>query len=118
MAGQMVHFEIWAVTPPRRRSSGRALRLAVPGVSRCAQRVPHDAVLRDDRRGAIYGADGDKRGTRTYFDVDDINAGAGVNDLGGDAGEAPPVPAGLVRGRQDVQGNEFGLRQIDPDASM
>ena len=44
--------------------------------------------------GAIYGADGDKRGTRTYFGVDDINAEAArVAELGGEAGEATPVPS-------------------------
>jgi predicted enzyme related to lactoylglutathione lyase len=44
--------------------------------------------------GAIYGADGDKRGTRTYFDVDDISAGAArVAELGGEVGEAMPVPS-------------------------
>ena len=44
--------------------------------------------------GAIYGADGDKRGARVYFDVDDINTGvARVNELGGEAGEPMPVPA-------------------------
>ena len=44
--------------------------------------------------GAIYGADGAARGTRTYFDVDDVNAGAArVKELGGEAGEATPVPS-------------------------
>ena len=43
--------------------------------------------------GAIYGADGDSRGARVYFDVDDINSGAArVNELGGEAGEPMPVP--------------------------
>ena len=53
--------------------------------------------------GAIYGEEGSDRGTRTYFDVDDINAGAArVAELGGEAGEAMPVPSdGLVR---DLQG--------------
>jgi len=70
--------------------------------------------------GALYGANGATRGTRTYFDVDDINAGsARVKELGGEAGEATPVPSmGWFAVCKDVDGNEFGLWQTDPNASM
>jgi predicted enzyme related to lactoylglutathione lyase len=38
-----------------------------------------------------------KRGTRAFFDVDDINAGAArVKDLGGEADEPAAVP-GMAR---------------------
>jgi catechol 2,3-dioxygenase-like lactoylglutathione lyase family enzyme len=54
----------------------------------------HMARFSETQGGAIMGADGDKRGPRVYFDVDDINAGrARVGELGGDGGEAYPVRA-------------------------
>jgi predicted enzyme related to lactoylglutathione lyase len=68
--------------------------------------------------GAIYGADGDERGARVYFDVDDIDASrARVSELGGQGGDALPVPTmGWFAICQDPEGNEFGLWQTDPDA--
>jgi predicted enzyme related to lactoylglutathione lyase len=68
--------------------------------------------------GAIYGADGDARGTRVYFDVDDINAGsAQVRDLGGEAGDAMAVPTmGWFALCKDTEGNDFGLWQTDASA--
>jgi uncharacterized protein len=63
-------------------------------------------------------AEGGKRGPRVYFDVDDINAAAArVNELGGKAGEALPVPSmGWFAVCGDSEGNEFGLWQNDPNA--
>ena len=63
---------------------------------------------------------GRERGTRVYFDVDDIEAGAAkVKELGGEAGDALPVPSmGWFAVCKDVEGNEFGLWQTDPAASM
>ena len=77
------------------------------------------ARFSENQGGAIYGADGDKRGTRPYFDVDDINAGiARVKELGGQAGDAMPVPSmGWFSTCTDVEGNDFGLWQTDPNAS-
>ena len=99
------------------RVLGRALRLEVRGVSRLADRVPHDAVLGHAGR-RDHGADGDKRGPRVYFDVDDINAAdARVGELGGTSGEALPVPSmGWFAVCKDSEGNEFGLWQNDPNA--
>jgi predicted enzyme related to lactoylglutathione lyase len=59
-----------------------------------------------------------KRGTRAYFDVDDINTGAArVKELGGEADEPMPVPSmGWFVTCKDTQGNEFGLWQNDPSA--
>jgi predicted enzyme related to lactoylglutathione lyase len=70
--------------------------------------------------GAIYAPDGETQGMRVYFDVDDLNAGiARVRQLGGDAGDAMPVPGmGWFAYCTDVGGNQFGLWQNDPSASM
>ena len=44
---------------------------------------------------------------------------AKVGDLGGEAGDPMPVPSmGWFAVCKDVEGNEFGLWQTDPDASM
>jgi predicted enzyme related to lactoylglutathione lyase len=66
----------------------------------------------------VFPADGDARGLRVYFDVDDINAGiAKVNELGGEAGEAQPVPGmGWFAMSKDTEGNRFGLWQNDTSA--
>jgi predicted enzyme related to lactoylglutathione lyase len=73
----------------------------------------------DTTGGAIYKPDGATQGLRVYFDVDDINASASrVGELGGDAGEAMPVPGmGWFAICKDTVGNEFGLWQHDPSAS-
>ena len=106
MAGQMVHYEIPAGDPAKAQEFWGSL------FGWQFQEFP----------GAPggYGADGDKRGTRTYFGVDDINAeSARVAELGGEAGEATPVPSmGWFAICKDPEGNEFGLWQTDPDASM
>ena len=67
---------------------------------------------------AITNMEPGKRGMRPYFDVDDINAGsARVRELGGEAGEAMPVPAmGWFSTCTDPHGNEFGLWQNDESA--
>ena len=64
--------------------------------------------------------DGSSKGPRVYFDVDDINAGAArVKELGGEASDAMPVPGmGWFATCKDSQGNDFGLWQTDPSASM
>jgi|SRR5579864_114539 len=60
-----------------------------------------------------------KRGTRPYFSVDDINAGATrVNELGGKAADPRPVPnMGWFVTCTDPHGNEFGLWQTDSSAA-
>ena len=59
-----------------------------------------------------------KRGLRSYFAVDDINASAArVKDLGGTAGEPAPVPGmGWFSVCADPEGNGFGLWQVDSSA--
>jgi predicted enzyme related to lactoylglutathione lyase len=74
----------------------------------------------DNSGGAITNMEGGKRGTRTYFDVDDIKAGAAkVKELGGEADQPMPVPnMGWFVTCRDPHGNDFGLWQTDPSASM
>ena len=120
MAGQMVHYEIPAGDTAKAREFWGSLFgwefQEFPG----SPTEYHMTRFSETTGGAIYGADGDKRGTRTYFDVDDINAGsARVSELGGEGGDAMPVPGmGWFAICKDTEGNEFGLWQTDPDASM
>jgi predicted enzyme related to lactoylglutathione lyase len=75
----------------------------------------------DDTSGAaLTGMEPGMKGTRTYFSVDDINAGAArVRELGGDSRDPTPVPGmGWFVTCTDPEGSEFGLWQTDPDASM
>ena len=78
----------------------------------------HMARITDQAGVAITNMEPGKRGTRVYFDVDDINAGAArVKELGGEAGDPAPVPnMGWFSVCSDVEGNEFGLWQNDPSA--
>jgi predicted enzyme related to lactoylglutathione lyase len=80
----------------------------------------HMTQFSENQGGAILGADGDKRGPRVYFDVDDIKAGtARVKELGGESSDPMPVPSmGWFATCTDVEGNGFGLWQTDPNASM
>lgn len=118
MAGQMVHFEIPTGDAEKAKSFWGGLFgwefQEFPG----APGGYHMTRLSENTGGAIYGAEGGKRGTRTYFDVDDINAGAArVTELGGEAGEATPVPSmGWFAICTDPEGNEFGLWQVDENA--
>jgi uncharacterized protein len=119
MAGQFVHFEIPAGDTGKAREFWGSLFgwefKEFPGPMEY-----HMAQISETSGSAIYAADGDKRGTRAYFDVDDINAGrARVGELGGEAGDAMPVPSmGWFAICTDTEGNEFGLWQSDPNASM
>ena len=118
MAGQMMHLEIPAGDTAKAREFWGSLFgwefQEFPG----SPTEYHTTQFSETTGGAIYGADGDKRGTRVYFDVDDINAGAArVRELGGEGGEAMPVPSmGWFAICKDTEGNEFGLWQTDPEA--
>jgi predicted enzyme related to lactoylglutathione lyase len=80
----------------------------------------HMAQLSDQSGVAITNMEPEKRGTRSYFDVDDINVGAArVKELGGEADQPMPVPSmGWFSTCKDPHGNEFGLWQTDPSAEM
>ena len=119
MAGQMVHVEIPAGDTAKAREFWGSLFgwqfEEYPG--------PFEYYMTrfsETTGGAIQGADGDERGMRVYFDVDDIKVGtARVNELGGKADEAMPVPSmGWFALCTDTEGNDFGLWQTDPNAPM
>ena len=118
MAGQMVHYEIPAGDAEKAKAFWGGLFgwdfQEFPG----APGGYHMTRFSENTGGAIYGAEGGKRGARTYFDVDDINAGRSrVGELGGEAGEATPVPnMGWFAICTDPEGNEFGLWQTDDSA--
>lgn len=120
MAGEMVHLEIPAGDTARARAFWSGLFgwefQAMDG----SPMEYHVTRFSEASGGAVYEAEGAKRGTRTYFDVDDIGAGtARVRELGGEASEAMPVPSmGWFATCTDTEGNEFGLWQTDPGASM
>jgi predicted enzyme related to lactoylglutathione lyase len=120
MAGQMVHFEIPAGDTGKAREFWGGLFgwqfEQFPG----SPSEYHMARFSETTGGAIYEEAGEKRGTRTYFDVDDIKSGVSrVRELGGEAGDPMPVPSmGWFAVCTDTEGNEFGLWQTDPSASM
>jgi predicted enzyme related to lactoylglutathione lyase len=118
MAGKPVHIEFAAGNTGRAREFWSGLFgwqwESVPG----PVEYHMTAIVPDETGGAVYSAEGDKRGLRVYFDVDDVNAGAAkVRELGGEAGKGMPVPGmGWFAYCTDTEGNEFGLWQNDPEA--
>jgi uncharacterized protein len=118
MPGQMVHIEF----PADDTESARAFWGGLfgwqfdsyPG----SPSEYHMTRINDQSGAAISNSTPGKRGARTYFDVDDINAGtARVNELGGKADDPMPVPSmGWFATCTDPHGNEFGLWQTDPSA--
>jgi uncharacterized protein len=119
MPGQMVHVEIPAGDTSKARDFWGGLFGWQFQAMEGSPTEYHMTQLSDNTGGAIYAPDpANKRGTRVYFDVDDINAGsARVSELGGEAGEALPVPGmGWFSICKDTEGNEFGLWQNDESA--
>src|SRR5262249_45993072 len=117
MAGQIVHIEI----PPDDTAASQAFWGSLFGWQFHAYPGPFDdhmPGIGDPQGAAVPNREAGKRGPRPYFDVDDINAGAGrVRELGGEAGEPMPVPSmGWFATCTDPHGNEFGLWQTDPNA--
>ncbi len=119
MPGEIVHIEIPADDTGQGREFWGSLFgwqfQAFPGPSEY-----HIARISERSGAAITNMEAGKRGTRPYFDVDDVNAGAArVRELGGEADEPMPVPnMGWFVTCRDPQGNEFGLWQTDPSAQM
>jgi uncharacterized protein len=117
MSGQIVHIEIPADDTAKGRECWGSLFgwqfEAAPG-------APDYYMTRlgDQQGAAVTSMEPGKRGTRAYFDVDDINTGAAkVKELGGDADDPQPVPGmGWFSTCRDPNGNEFGLWQNDPSA--
>ena len=117
MPGQVVHLEI----PADDTAKAREFWGGLFGWQWQEMEGPfeyHMTQISDQTGGAITNMEPGKRGTRVYFDVDDINAGAArVKELGGAADEPSPVPGrGWFVTCRDAEGNEFGLWQIDPSA--
>ena len=75
MAGEMVHLEIPAGDTAKAREFWGSLFGWQFEEFAGSPTEYHMTRLSETSGGAIYSADGDKRGTRVYFDVDDINAG-------------------------------------------
>ena len=117
MAGQIVHIEIPADDTEASRAFWGGMFgwefNSFPGPSEY-----HMMRLAENQGGAITNMEPGKRGTRPYFDVDDIKAGAAkVTELGGTAGEPMPVPGmGWFATCTDPHGNDFGLWQNDEQA--
>jgi predicted enzyme related to lactoylglutathione lyase len=117
MPTQIVHIEIPADDTAQSREFWGALFgwefEAYPGPSEY-----HMTRISDQTGGAITNMEPGKQGTRLYFDVDDINAGAArVKELGGEANDPQPVPSmGWFATCKDPHGNEFGLWQTDSSA--
>jgi uncharacterized protein len=119
MAGQMVHVEIPAGDTDQAQEFWSGLFGWKFQAFEGSPTTYLTTQFSDTQGGAIMDAEGDKRGPRIYFGVDDINAATRrVSELGGQGGEALPVPGqGWFAVCQDNQGNEFGLWQTDPNAS-
>ena len=117
MAGNPVHFELPAGDTARAQGFWGSLFgwqfQPIEGPMEY-----HMGQLNEQSGVAVFPADGSDRGVRVYFDVDDINAGgARVNELGGEAGDAQPVPGmGWFSMCKDTEGNHFGLWQNDTSA--
>jgi len=117
MPGQIVHFEIPADDTLKAREFWGSLFgwqfEAYPGPSEY-----HMTRISESAGGAITNMEPGKRGTRAYFDVDEIDAGiTRVRELGGEAADKMPVPGmGWFSPCTDPHGNEFGLWQSDADA--
>ncbi len=119
MEGQIVHIEI----PADETAQGTEFWGSLFGWK--FEPFPGPSEYLMARTGEASGAavtnmEPGKHGIRAYFDVDDINAGAKrVQELGGEADEAMPVPAmGWFVVCKDPHGNEFGLWQTDADAPV
>ena len=117
MAGQPVHVEIPADDTAKGREFWGSLFgwqfQSFPGPSEY-----HMTQISDRTGAAITNMEPGKKGTRAYFAVDDINAGAArVKELGGEAGDPAPVPGmGWFSVCTDTVGSDFGLWQNDTSA--
>jgi predicted enzyme related to lactoylglutathione lyase len=117
MAGQPVHFEI----PADDTAKGQEFWGGLFGWQFQSFPGPFEYLMTQlgGQAGlALTNMEPGKKGIRTYFDVDDVNAGvARVRELGGQASDARPVPSmGWFSICQDTFGNEFGLWQGDTSA--
>ena len=116
MAGEIVHYEIFASDVDRAQSFWSGLFGWEFGAS-----VMPDGDYRmartGEQSGAALGA-GEPGHPNVYFSVDDIDAAiARVGELGGSAEEKQPVPTmGWFTACKDSEGNAFSLWQSDSSA--
>jgi len=120
MAGQPVHVEIPAGDTAKAQDFWGSL---FGWQFQAFEGSPNEYLMTrfgESTGGALFKDDGSAKGMRVYFDVDDIKAGAArVRELGGDAGDAMPVPGMCWFAYcSDPSGNDFGLWQNDANASM
>src|SRR5437016_3336617 len=120
MAGNPVHFEIPFDDTAKGREFWGGLFGWKFGDPYPGPGEYYPAQITDKVGIAVTNMEPGKRGIRTYFDVEDVNAGvARVRELGGEAADAMPVPnLGWFSTCKDTAGNEFGLWQLDPSAPM
>jgi predicted enzyme related to lactoylglutathione lyase len=117
MPTQIVHLEIPADDTGQAREFWGGLFgwqfQSYPGPSEY-----HMTRVSESSGAAITNMEAGKRGTRPYFLVDDVRAGASrVKELGGEADDPMPVPnMGWFATCRDPHGNEFGLWQNDESA--
>jgi uncharacterized protein len=118
VAGEMVHIEIPADDTEQARAFWGGLFGWQFQNFEGGPGEYHMARLSDTSGGAITNMEAGKKGTRTYFSVDEIKAGAArVKELGGEADDPMPVPQmGWFVTCRDPHGNDFGLWQIDENA--
>ena len=116
MAGKPVHIEIPAGDTSRARDFYNGLFGWQWQAFEGPQEYHMTQIVANESGAAVFPAE--DRGTRVYFDVDDINAGAGkIKELGGKADEPMPVPSmGWFVTAEDTEGNKIGLWQTDPSA--
>jgi hypothetical protein len=120
MAGSIVHLEIPA------DDTGQSLAFWGGLFGWSLENYPggqgeyHMGQISETSGVAITNMEPGKRGTRPYFDVDDIEVGvARVSELGGTAAPKMPVPGmGWFSPCTDPHGNEFGLWQTDESAPV
>jgi|ERR671925_443383 predicted enzyme related to lactoylglutathione lyase len=117
MAGQVVHLEI----PADDTAKAREFWGGLFGWQWQATEGPfeyHMTRISDQTGGAVTNMEPGKRGARVYFAVDDVNAGAArVKELGGQSDDPRPVPGmGWFAICKDVEGNDFGIWQVDESA--
>jgi len=120
MAGKPVHVEIPAQDTAQSRDFWGSLFGWKFEAYEGSPSEYHMTRFDEQTGGAIYVPDGASQGMRVYFDVDDVNAAsARVRELGGEMGDVMPVPSmGWFSIGKDPAGNDFGLWQNDPSASI
>ena len=119
MPGKLVHVEINAADADRAQGFWSGVFGWDVGAPMSPEMDYRMFRTGEDQGGAIVGTD-EKGPLRVYFDTEDIDATIGkVRELGGEAGDRMPVPTmGWFAHCTDPSGNEFGLWQTDPSASM